>query len=459
MWQVNSPPLEFTLNRLHNQDQANGRPTMSKRMSSGLAGGGLVIVAVSGWLAARDSPSNKKAILQDRVVAGSPTDFMEVRHLVLQGTNEDIGRALATLGRERFQLKSPAANDQLRNRVQRRYLEKNFPIHFDRMRGVASAFGQPIENDAYDFTALGYLLGAGGACSVIYCPPELTADGKGIVSRNFEFGIGTVDNRWPKPGELAVNSRPYVIELHPDRGYASIAICAYDLLGGVVDGVNSEGLTVTVLADDELESKFKMEPAIEGGVGLDELQALRMLLDTCANVDQAKEALLMTKQYYSFIPVHYLIADRHGKAFVWEYSQAHNKEYIVENPGKPLISTNFSLHRHLEKGSVPSVKKAKSVCPRYCALTEKLTSRSEKISIDDVKQCHKVANINPPKMAMGLKPPIRTLWHAVYVPERQSMQVSFYLRDETDPQHAEKTRIVRSDYLEFVLKGADSTHR
>ena len=48
---------------------------------------------------------------------------------------------------------------------------------------------------------------------------------------------------------------------------------------------------------------------------------LRMLLDTCATVAQAKEALLMTKQYYYAVPVHYLIADRHGEAFVWECSQ------------------------------------------------------------------------------------------------------------------------------------------
>ncbi len=32
----------------------------------------------------------------------------------------------------------------------------------------------------------------------------------------------------------------------------------------------------------------------------------RMLLDTCATVEDAQEALLMTKQYYAFLPQHYL---------------------------------------------------------------------------------------------------------------------------------------------------------
>ena len=76
------------------------------------------------------------AIRQDRVIAGGPEDFMEVRHLVLAGTNEEIGRALANLAIERFGLEAPASTDRLRTRVQRRYIEMNYPILHDRMRGV-----------------------------------------------------------------------------------------------------------------------------------------------------------------------------------------------------------------------------------------------------------------------------------------------------------------------------------
>jgi hypothetical protein len=52
----------------------------------------------------RRPPTN--AIRQDRVIAGGPEDFMEVRHLVLTGTNEEIGGALATIAIERFGLKA-----------------------------------------------------------------------------------------------------------------------------------------------------------------------------------------------------------------------------------------------------------------------------------------------------------------------------------------------------------------
>ena len=57
---------------------------------------------------------------------------------------------LATLARERYQLKPAASSDRLRTRVQRRYLKEHYPILFDRVRGLAAAFGRrkPARHDA-----------------------------------------------------------------------------------------------------------------------------------------------------------------------------------------------------------------------------------------------------------------------------------------------------------------------
>ena len=259
------------------------------------------------------------------------------------------------------------------------------------MRGVAGVFGKKVDDDRWNVSGLGYVnLKAG--CSVMYFPPETTATKTGIVSRDYDFSTGTVMGQKPPPGKPGDTARPYIVEMHPDRGYKSIALYAYDLLSGVLDGINSEGLTVTLMADDELMTKYGFEPAMDTGVGLGVLQMLRLLLDTCATVDEAKETLLMTKQVYEFIPCHYLIADRHGKAFVWEYSQAHNKEYIIENPGKPLVATNFSLHRYLKDGKPPPSEKVQAVCPRYCTLTDCIAGQTDKLTVDFIKETHKKAD-------------------------------------------------------------------
>jgi Acyl-coenzyme A:6-aminopenicillanic acid acyl-transferase len=407
-------------------------------------------VAVLAYPANAQDAANKTVRL-DKVVAGSPKEALEVRHVVLKGTNEEIGRALAVIAKERFDVGPEAASDKVRVRAQRRYFEKNYPILFDRMRGAAGAFGKRVDDDAWNVSNLAYVQQIRAGCSVMYFPPGVTADKTGILSRDYDFSTGTILGEKPPAGRAGDTSRPYVVEMYPDRGYPSIAMYSYDLLSGVLDGMNSEGLTVTLMADDELISKYGFEPTGDTGVGLGVLQTLRLLLDTCASVEEAKEALLTTKQYYEFIPVHYLIADRHGKAFVWEYSQAHNKEYIIENPGKPLVATNFSLHRYLEDGKVPSAAKVKTVCSRYCLLADRLGAQKDPLTVDFIKETHKQVDAHfTPKGTS--RAPTRTLWHALYVPEKRSVQISYYLRDEPDPAKEGATRDVRSDYLQFALR-------
>src|SRR5262249_26578679 len=161
--------------------------------------------------------------------------------------NEAIGEALATVAKDQFHVQPAPSRDALRTRVQRRYIEKHAPILYERMRGVAAAFGRRLDDDAWDFSGLNYMQIHAG-CSVMHLPPSLTATGSSIVSRDYDFTTGTIQGTWPSRGELACTARPFLVEMHPDHGYASLALYSYDLLNGVLDGMNSEGLTVALLA-------------------------------------------------------------------------------------------------------------------------------------------------------------------------------------------------------------------
>ncbi|HKR65960.1 MAG TPA: C45 family autoproteolytic acyltransferase/hydrolase, partial [Thermoanaerobaculia bacterium] len=368
-------------------------------------------------------------------------DSLEVRHLVLTGTNEEIGRALAEIARDRYGARPEPPRDALRARAARRYIERNDPILYERMRGVAAAFDQRVDDDAFDYSGLSFTnLKAG--CSIVHLPPQKTANGKSVVSRDYDFSTGSLNFGALPPGMLHPTSRPYLVELHPDKGYASIAMVAYDLLSGVLDGMNSEGLTVTLAMDDEQFESGAIEPTYGSATGLGVLQVLRLLLDTCATVEEAKETLLMTKQYYEYVPVHYLIADRFGKSFVWEYSSLHNKEFIIENPGEPLVLTNFTLNKHMDGEKPPSPELAKAECRRYAFLADRL-NQGGVIGEDVLMATHKKVD------AVGhetKRPPIRTFWHALYYPEERRARFSYYLRDEP-------AGIARTDYLEFRLSG------
>ena len=92
-------------------------------------------------------------------------------------------------------------------------------------------------------------------------------------------------------------------------------------------------------------------------MGLAEQQIVRYLLDTCATVDEAKEALLMAKQYYFFVPCHFVVADRSGRSFVWEHSAGHNREAIVEADrftGGRTVCTNHLLHTRHDLTDLPA---------------------------------------------------------------------------------------------------------
>src|SRR5262245_19844172 len=343
---------------------------MRHRLARAIPSLGLVLALAA---TACFSAAPEGVIQEDRVIAGGPNDSLEVRHLVLRGTNEQIGRALAEIAKERYGARPDAARDPMQVRAQRRFLERNDPILLDRMRGVAAAYGKSIDDDGWDFTTLGFI-DLKAACSIVHLPPSFTANGKSVVSRDYDFTTGALSFGFLPPGTLHPTARPYLLELHPDRGYASIAMVAYDLLSGVLDGINSEGLTVTMAMDAEMLDRSPVEPTRSAAVGLSELQTMRLLLDTCSTVEEAKQTLMATKQYYQYVPLHYLIADRTGKAFVWEYSESHNKEYVIESPGQPLVMTNFTIHKQLEDGKPPSAEKAKGTCKRYAYLRENLAT-------------------------------------------------------------------------------------
>jgi hypothetical protein len=392
-------------------------------------------------------------IQKDVVIAGGPNDSLEVRHLVLRGTNQQIGHALAEIAKERYGVRPEPPRDPALVRAQRTFLERNYPTLLDRMRGVAAAFGKSVEEDGWDFTTLGFTdLKAG--CSIAHLPPSATADGKSVVSRDYDFTTGALSFGFLPPGMLHPTARPYLLELHPEGGYASIAMVAYDLLSGVLDGINSEGLTVTLALDNTLFSGRLVEPTSGPAVGLGELQTLRLLLDTCASVEEAKQTLRATKQYYQYVPVHYLIADRNGNAFVWEYSEFHNKEYVLESPGQPLIMTNFTLHTQLENGKPPSPEKAKPVCKRYAHLREKLATG--KLDDKAIRAVHQSVDAQMSQAADPSRPPERTYWHVFYYPEDRRVRVSYYLGEEPHPDNDRLVRPIRTDYLEFRLEPTGS---
>jgi hypothetical protein len=264
----------------------------------------------------------------------------------------------------------------------------------------------------------------------------------------------------PKPAY----SEPYIMEVYPDVGYSSLYLACMDLLGACFDGVNAAGLTVSLLGDGDPGNASLADPRRLFRVGINELQVPRLLLDTCATVEEAQLALLLNKHYTVMLSCHYIIADQHGKSFIWEHAAGHNLEYILEGSGAPQVVTNHPLHPTPARAA-PSEQRADRPAAwrgdthaRHRTLSHHIAAHAGSYSMDFLKETNACVFLDDAVMreyveltrleqlAAG-----RTLWHSVYDIQERSLEVSFYLRDEPDGEHGEPKRAIRSAYHRFQL--------
>ena len=380
-------------------------------------------------------------------LAGGADDFTLVRHLRVAGTQREIGRALA----EAASLAHGAAaapravDDPQREQVRRRWFATHHPAHLERSKGVADHFGRDANDPsvAFDWVST-YDIPAG--CSVAFYPPAVTKDGAGVLARNFDFptaAFTAIVGLPALPGERALAADPWVIELHPDEGYASVVIAIMDLMGAM-DGINEAGLAVALLADNESPEP---EPTRTPQVGLAEQQVVRYLLDTCATVDEAKTALLLAKHYYTFTPCHFVVADRSGASFVWEHSPRRNHEVVVDAGARAdgrLVCTNHLLHRWPDPSKLPVETGPFGTAVLTYRRWETLRAAMDPGAIVDR------SDIRDHLAAVRFEAPVegaRTFWQALYDVEAASVEVSFYVADVEE-------RSLYSDRVQIVLEGS-----
>ena len=417
----------------------------------------------------------------ERVFFDESNNLMTVRHLTVHGTNFQIGQELGKLAMERHGRSTVhfIANP-LYAKARRMYFQRNYPIHWERVRGVAAAFGLNPEDDRYDLTGIPYNLDVPPptlGCSVVYYPPSTTATGHGYLSRNYDFPVGTMADllRIPLPPEVKaemspVMRDPYIMEWYPeDGGNASLAVHSFDMLSGTLDGLNSAGLLVSIMADEEamgaLGPRLEQHLGPQQVTGLHELQVMRWLLDTCATTEDAKEALLTVKQYYFLVPCHYIVADRAGDSFIYENSTGRNVQHVIEGSGQPQVVTNFQIHKHANPDMIPSgpLTLETNAFWRYQTLVDRITKHQSLFSADDLKATNACVNIDKLLKVIGGDPTqksvaagvlSRTLWHSLYDQHAGRVEFSFYLGEQV---HADGTPTERrSDYLAFALSRSGS---
>jgi hypothetical protein len=403
---------------------------------------------------------NPTIVTNEDIVAKEADTYMEVRHIVLRGSNEKIGQALGDIAQEWLSIKLGHYAGPIYAEARRQYMKTNYPILLDRMKGVARSYGLSATDNTYVTSGLFYDISIGPlGCSAIFFPANSTINGHDLVGHNVDFHTATMREMMGMKrieGDHNLYSRNFVMELYPDKGYPSIVVGALDLLNGFQGGMNSEGLFVGLLEDDLGEPCTEFNPLGDDAGGLNALQLDRLILDTCATLDEAKMVILNNRLVAGFLPGHLLVCDRSGKSFIFDISSKDFSYHFTENNGQPQVITNHSVYAYPDTSKFPpySPKGTYNTFYRYVKLNDYVKSHQGKFSPDDIMEAMSLAYAHTTDIAERSVGPLphRTLWTMLYDINERSIEVKFYLKDgPIDPSTGDPS-LVFTKPLKFKLK-------
>ncbi len=400
-----------------------------------------------------------KTILKNEILLNRDSvNYSEVRHIVLKGTNELIGKALGEISKEDYHVTPSRYIDPIYAKARLAYMQKNYPAFYERLKGAAEAYGVSIDSTDLDLSVLPYDAGSLG-CSVVYFPPSATYNGHAMACRNLDFRTAPIDRLLGKTdisNQTGMFARTYVMELYPDEGYSSLVIGAHDLMGFVFQGLNSRGLGIELQADD---SPLVVVAPL-GGVrsnGLSDLMAARMILDTCKSVEEAKLVLLNNRIYFPFIGPHFLIYDKYGNSTIAEFLAKDDRVHFTDAMNSVRVMTNHPVCLYPTADTYPkpdvNVGYYDSFI-RFKTLTEITSGHQGKFSQEDMIDVLRTVYAEVyygSLLSENAKIPERTVMNSLLDLTDGTILARYYLRDgPTDPMLGGPSNIF-SQFFSFTL--------
>lgn len=415
--------------------------------------------------------SSGALVKNDLVVQKVGGNYQEVRHIVLKGTNQEIGKSLAQLSKDYYQaqpLQFPTQGGLSYKAGRNSYIQQYFPSLAARQRGIEAYYGWGAD-DLNDSSALWYDLQP-VQCSAIFFPKTVTANGHSFQARNMEFY--TVDMyRFAVPPYTVdghgnrLFSRNFVLETYPqDGGFATMVVGTFDLVNGAYDGFNEHGLTISGLVDQSLKDyTVKDINSMPQQPGLSYLQMVRMILENARTVDDVPNLLANLTVYFPLDGIHFLIGDRNGNArFLEFYSPDGGKtlsfRYFPQNQTqilvKPTIMTNHPMYENFDTTSINYQKydpsKPYDTYYRYMRLYNYLQASAFRYYTPDdglyaMSLVYGYANDSSEGAAQPF--PVRTIWSLVMDVDDLSLKIKFYTVDNT----AQKTPLF-TDAMTFTMQ-------
>jgi len=283
--------------------------------------------------------------------------FTVPQKLAIEGTHYEIGLILGHIGQEaQFGLPMLSETNRALNQKVIELYQKIYPQHLEVIRGVAEVYKQPVDQIdvrvfSADFTiqlwwkVLRY--DRFESVTDFKKPPGAGLNHHCSTAAYYTKGHQLVGRNFDNPSD-----RPhYFTTLEMRGGYKVMGHTIYDITSLVTDGINEKGLALCVTTAYGATEPYPREPAILLG------HMCQIVMETCANVDEALALLRKVRVWFPFEVNHCLIADSTGKSVVVEWNPSDYKLLVYDKPGPWELLTNTPL----QEGEEALLKK----CLRY----------------------------------------------------------------------------------------------
>jgi predicted choloylglycine hydrolase len=408
------------------------------------------------------------AIVKDEIIIPMENrTVMEWRHIVLKGSNTEIGTALGEIVQKDYGVTSlKKYADPIYGKARQEYMARNYPIMRDRMKGIAMSYGLSQDNAAFDTTTLLYDAGSLD-CSMVYFPPETTLNGHAITSRNMEWFLVPMDvylDKTEKGTGKGMFTRNFLIEIYPDHGYSTMAIGGMEL-NSVIDGLNSEGLGISLLEDEGMEPVLETPIAGDRNSGIMSTQITRLVLETCRTVEDAKVAFLANKEFLPMAGVHYMVYDSQGNSAIIEWNRTDGNLYFTDgSSSKPNIMTNhpmfifseYALKDLSREENLISYNDPYDTFNRYITLYNITSSHEGKFSDEDAADVLSAVNANTVLEVEGAtRPlPINTIWNVILDLTDRGLKMKCFLKKGPIDKATNESTLIFTPYLAFKMNNS-----
>ncbi len=350
------------------------------------------------------------------------------RKITIGGTHRDLGRLIGLIAKNFFgdvmkrEIFRKPESEEIHRRIIDMYRSVN-PKYLDLVSGVAEAWDLSLNDinmqymEHWFFTLLWWRLFRYDEFE------ELTAFSPGRAGW-FDFSGCTVichyDDQRQK--HLAgrnfdvTSDRPHFFVTSDLEGtYKTMGNACYMIHHWVEDGINEKGLFVGVATSGEPSKYNQREKRYPDKPAVQVIHMTRIVLETCASVEEALERIGSVRIWFPVEVNHLLLADAKGEAAVVEFDLDRNM--VVFRRSRPyLVLTNTAYQEGFEF--------LKSNCRRFRKATELLDAgiRSDEEMLSVIRAA---------RLRSGRS---RTLWTSVTDLSKKRMDVR-YLGDNYDVPH------------------------